>query len=585
MNKHAIFHRNTSNYAYAINETTLRIRLRTAHNDIEQAVICFDHPLGWQPDEQGVWHWYKQKEPMTKIYETELFDYWQVEITPKDFHMHYGFLLNDGQETLLYVERGFFREDDPAIIDDINSYFNFPYINAIDVFHAPKWVETTNWYQIFPERFCNGDASLNATDVLPWASCPPKMERFFGGDLAGITQKLDYLQTLGIDGLYLTPIFTAPTSHKYDTIDYLEIDPNFGDKKTFKKLVDEAHNRGMKVMLDAVFNHIGDQSPQFRDVIVNGSTSPYYEWFYIKKWPVTTSEGELIGENYRNFVPNMPKLNTEHPEVKAHLLEVATYWAREFAIDGWRLDVANEVDHQFWREFRQAVKAINPELYILGETWHDSHAWMQGEQFDAVMNYPLTKPMLEWLATQTIDGITAQQSFVEALMRYTDNANAAMFNLIDSHDTPRLMTLANEDLERVKSCYTWMYASPGGSCIFYGSEVGVTGQQDPDCRPCMPWSGSEQQHPLFQHIQTLIRLRKEHEAFHPSVPVQFVHVDTNMLVMKKQAGEHTVYILINGGKTATTYTLPEARQWQNLLTSEQLAATITLAPGTALVCE
>lgn len=182
---------------------------------------------------------------------------------------------------------------------------------------------------------------------------------FFGGDLQGVIDHLDHLVELGINGIYFCPIFEAYSNHKYDTINYLNIDPAFGDKETFKKLVDECHRRGIKVMLDAVFNHIGDTSPQWQDVIKNGKDSPYADWFHIHEFPVSYQESadfeqaSNITYDVFAFAPHMPKLNTANPEVKAYLLEIAKYWIEEFDIDAWRLDVANEVDHQFWKEFRK----------------------------------------------------------------------------------------------------------------------------------------------------------------------------------------------------------------------------------------
>src|SRR5699024_5658775 len=209
----------------------------------------------------------------------------------------------------------------------------------------------------------------------------------------GIIKHLDYLVDLGINGIYFTPIFKAHSNHKYDTIDYMEIDPQFGDKSTFKELVKACHEKGIRIMLDAVFNHSGYYFSQFQDVLEKGENSKYKNWFHIKDFPIQTDP--VPNFDSFAFTSHMPKLNTEHPDVKQYLLDVATYWIKEFDIDGWRLDVANEVDHQFWREFRTAVKSVKQDVYILGEIWHDSMPWLQGDQFDAVMNYPFTNSAIE----------------------------------------------------------------------------------------------------------------------------------------------------------------------------------------------
>ena len=211
---------------------------------------------------------------------------------------------------------------------------------------------------------------------------------------------LDYLEELGINGIYFTPIFHAYSNHKYDTIDYREIDPQFGTKETLKTLIEECHKRNIRVMLDAVFNHSGYYFLPFQDLLEKGEKSKYKDWFHPHSFPL--KGGERPNYETFGFFESMPKLNTANPEVKKYLLEVSAYWIEEFDIDGWRLDVANEVDQPFWREFRKTVKNIKPDLYILGEIWHDSMPWLRGDQFDAVMNYPFTNHVFRLVASQTI---------------------------------------------------------------------------------------------------------------------------------------------------------------------------------------
>ena len=387
MIKQAIYHRAKSAYAYAYDKETLHIRLRSAKNDIKAVKLLGNDPYDWQPNEKGEYEWCLKSTPMIKQHSTSEFDYWFIEIKPTYRRFKYGFILNDGIEELLFIERGFFSVEDEVIKKDVNSYFAFPYLNVEDVFKAPDWVRDTMWYQIFPERFANGDDSISPENVLPWGEGEVTIDSFYGGDLQGIVDKLDYLQELGINGLYLTPIFESPSTHKYDTVDYYKIDPHFGDDAIFKTLVNEAHQRGMKVMLDAVFNHMGYHSPQWQDVVKNGEQSEYKDWFFIHEFPVVDEEGAPIIGTYEtfSFTPYMPKINTNHKEAKQYLIDIALYWIKEFGIDAWRLDVANEISHDFWRDFRKAVKEANPDLYIVGETWHDSYAWLLGDQFDAVM--------------------------------------------------------------------------------------------------------------------------------------------------------------------------------------------------------
>lgn len=573
INRHAIYHRSKTNYAYAYDEKTVHIRIRTARDNVKTVYLMTDHPDGWEATDGTEWNWKKQYIPMEKEYSTTLFDYWFIAYQPKDYKMRYGFIVENSEEKLAYVERGFFAADDESIKNDINSYFAFPYIHEADIFNVPHWVKETNWYQIFPERFNNGDKMNDEPHTVPWDTMPPRNDVPYGGDIRGIIEKLDYLQELGINGLYLTPIFISPTMHKYDTINYLEIDPSFGTKAEFKELVEVAHQKGIRIMLDAVFNHIGSESLEFQDVIKNGEKSKYFQWFHIEKWPVTTSEGKLLAENYRNFSSNMPKLNTENTEVIEYLLDIATYWIREFDIDAWRLDVANEVDHTFWRKFREVVKTVNPDLYILGETWHDSQAWLNGDQFDGTMNYPLTKPIIEWVATGTIDGIHFQESFVEAILRYSQNVNEGMFNLLDSHDTPRLLTVAGENIERVKICYALLYATIGNPCIFYGSELNVSGGQDPACRVPMPWDRVGNLDTLYSYIQKLIALRSAYPVIGNQGSFRFLDVEKNQLLFERYNETESVYYLINLEDKPITKVMPVCLQQQrvlNLLSDEEI---------------
>ncbi|MGZ4161334.1 MAG: glycoside hydrolase family 13 protein, partial [Neobacillus sp.] len=254
----------------------------------------------------------------------------------------------------------------------------------------------------------------------------------------------------------------------------------------------------------------------------------------------------------------MPKLNTENPEVKEYLLEVGRYWVREFKIDGWRLDVANEVDHAFWRDFRNEVKAIKPDLYILGEIWHDSMPWLRGDQFDAVMNYPLTTNILNLFAKQTITVKEFVENLTHVIHMYPKNINEVAFNLVGSHDTPRILTECGEDIERVKQVYSLLLTFIGTPCIYYGDEIGLTGGQDPGCRKCMEWDREKQNRELFEHIQKLIQLRDENPLLANDGELSFVSPEYHdiCLAYTKTTGKKTVIVILNTGNKETSYTLP-----------------------------
>lgn len=493
----AIYHQPKSSYAYAFNETTLHIRVRTKRKDMDKVSLYY-------ADKYDLENTSTLKE-MRKFASDSLFDYYQAEIEPLHKRTAYGFLFESGKERMWYFEKGFHKEK----ITQPMGLFEFPFLNPVDIIKAPEWVKDAVFYQIFPERFANGDPSNDPDHIEQW-SAQPKPNNFFGGDLQGVIDHIDHLKELGVNALYFTPIFEATTNHKYDTIDYMKVDPHFGDNELVKKLVCVCHENGIKVLLDAVFNHSGYHFPPFQDVVKHEGKSKYVDWFHVCNFPIQTEPRP----NYHSFAfePKMPKLNTENPEVKEYLLNVTKYWIEEVGVDGWRLDVANEVDHQFWREFRQVVKDANPEAYILGEIWHNSLPWLQGDQFDAVMNYPVTNSTLDFFCKGTIDANQFMSEIDAMHVTYPLQVNQAAFNLLDSHDTPRLLTICNEEQQRLKLAVTFQLTYLGTPCIYYGDEIGLTGGPDPDCRKTMVWDEEKQDRELFHFYKQMIALRKQYAA-------------------------------------------------------------------------
>ncbi|HGC6070775.1 TPA: glycoside hydrolase family 13 protein, partial [Enterococcus faecium] len=511
MDTAAIYHRPESEYAFLYTNTRFRIRLRTRKNDIKKVYVLCGDPYTITTEK-----WYQKQRPMKKCLSTNVHDYWEIEVTSETSRLQYAFhVVGEDNTDCFYGDQGIFpyREN---VITEPNFYFRIPYFHQIDRFTIPEWVKETVWYQIFPERFANGDKANDPEHTLPWGSKDPDREDFFGGDLQGVMDHLDYLTDLGINGIYFCPIFKATSNHKYDTIDYYEVDPAFGDKKLLKNLIDEAHKRGIRIMFDAVFNHMGVHSPQWQDVLKNGEKSIYKDWFHIRFFPVDSYQMTDLPETAENipydtfaFTPFMPKLNTANPEVQKYLLDIATYWIKEFDIDGWRLDVANEVDHHFWKKFREAVTEIKPDIYILGEIWHSSQAWLQGDEFHAVMNYAFTDSIKDYFAKKKITASQMVSGMNHQQMLYRDQVNEGTFNLLDSHDTARILTLCQGNKELMKSVMAFMFLQKGSPCIYYGTEIGMTGEDDPDCRKCMIWEKEEQDLELFGFIKELVSLRKQ----------------------------------------------------------------------------
>lgn len=355
---------------------------------------------------------------------------------------------------------------------------------------VPEWVQDAIFYQIFPDRFANGDPANDPANVQPWGS-PPTVRGFQGGDLAGITQKLDYLSDLGVNALYLNPIFLAASTHRYDTTDYYRIDPKLGDLGDFHRLIAAAHARGMRVILDGVFNHCARGFFAFNDILENGADSPYLNWFHVKALPLRAYEPGKA-RNYLAWwgIKSLPKLNTDTPAVRRYLLDVARYWIEQGA-DGWRLDVPNEIDDDaFWAEFRQVVRTVNPSAYLIGEIWETIPRWANDTHFDGLMNYPLRTAIQGYLSGQITTPDFAAR--VEGLLRAYPRENVyGMYNLIGSHDVERIITYFIGDTRKVMAAAAFQFGFPGAPAIYYGDEIGLPGGKDPDCRRAFPWHAPE----------------------------------------------------------------------------------------------
>lgn len=550
----AIYHQPKRNWAYAYDKDTVRLRLRAKKNDLTEVYAMTGDKYAWENTKKQI--------SLTKFTSDSMFDYYEGEIKPPYHRLKYSFLLKSGDEQIWMSETGF-QEDEP---DDPGQMFQFPYIHQGAVFTPPEWVKDAVFYQIFPERFANGNPELNPENVEPWGG-EPTPSNFFGGDLQGVMDHLDYLSELGINAIYFTPIFEATTNHKYDTEDYLRVDRHFGDADTVKRLVKLCHERGIRVLLDAVFNHSGKTFAPFVDVQENGEKSKYKDWFHVHEFPLDVKDGIPTYETF-GFEPHMPKLNTENPEVKDYLLKVAEYWIKEVGMDGWRLDVADEVDDAFWRDFRRVVKAANPEAYILGEIWNESSAWLQGDQFDAAMNYPFTDAVNGFFVKNKMNAETFANSIGRQLSRYPLQASEVAFNLLDSHDTPRLLTLCEGDQRKMKLAALFQFTYLGTPCIYYGDEIGLDGDQDPGCRKCMEWDEAKQDRELFTFYQQLIALRHAHPALRAEGHVRFLQArpEGSQLVLERQSEDQRILVLFNRSEeTAIIEFEGGAGEWTELL--------------------
>lgn len=516
MNFAAVFHRADAPYSYAVSDDEVIVRLQTDHK-VEQVFLHWGDPfeagiLG------GAEHWTGQVQEVSERLELEYVTWWTVTIKPPYKRCRYYFELRQGAEVWLYGEDGIC---DPERGEPAGFYQ--PWLNPADIPKPPQWVRDTVWYQIFPDRFCRGSKVPAQT---PWRTGRVTNEERFGGDLLGITQKLDYLSDLGINGLYLTPIFAADSVHKYDTRDYERVDPDFGTDEDLKQLVHRAHGKGMRVMLDAVFNHCGASFAPWLDVRKKGRASEYWDWFMVHQWPIPEPPRDTRDHRYHSFAfaSDMPKLNTNHPEVISYFCRLCARWVREYDIDGIRFDVGNEVSHRMLKAIHETVRAIRPDIYLLGEIWHDASSWLMGDEYDAVMNYPLQQAVSHFFADRTASAQELGWRVLWCLGMYRRQTAEVLFNLFDSHDTDRLFTRSgNEDVFFQQ--LVLLFTLPGSPNLYYGTEIGLTGGHDPDCRRCMPWDklDTEEYQTRRQQVKCLIALRRTIPELREG-GVQFVEV-------------------------------------------------------------
>ncbi|RKQ84127.1 glycoside hydrolase family 13 protein [Brockia lithotrophica] len=480
--------------AFPVSETVLRVRLKTPHG-VRRAAVLFGDRYAPQDEDRLV--------PMRFAGEGMFGVWWETDLPLSTRRFRYAFYVEIGGKGIWFGEAGISPSRREAGV------FQVPYVYAEDVPSPPAWAADAVAYQIFPDRFAVASGGFEGAPRgrAAWGS-PPTPESFFGGDLVGIREKLDVLADLGVNLIYLTPIFTAPSNHRYDTEDYLQVDPRLGGNEALRALVDAAHARGMRILLDGVFNHAGERFFAFRDVLRRGRSSPYAGWFWFPgEFPV--EDGVPRYETFATGVWSMPKLNLLHPEAREYFLRVGENWVREFGIDGWRLDVANEVPTSFWREFRRRVKAVRPDALLVGEIWHDALPWLRGDVFDGVTHYRFRELAVAFLAEGGLSASEFARHLLDAYFRYPSGVWPALWNLVESHDTKRFLTLVRGDRRLFRLAVFLQMALPGMPLLYYGSEVGLEGGDDPDNRRTYPWDPAEQDLALRADVRRLVHLRRK----------------------------------------------------------------------------
>jgi glycosidase len=512
---------------------------------------------------------------------------WEILIDPPDGRFFYTFAFRgSGGRPVHLVPAGVTNA-----VERLDRWLLDP--ASLGPFEVPGWARGAVIYQIFPDRFHNGDPSLGLEGAGEWGESPHWL-RHQGGDLIGIIEKADYLADLGIDAVYLNPIFSSPSTHRYDAVDYYEVDEHLGGNEALRRLVDKLHHRDIRLLLDASFNHCHPEFFAFADVVARGSASQYAGWFVIEDYPVRVTlrpgtllrsgrpdagayldhlrrlgtesgirveergdEGSPVETNYECWygVPTMPRLNLANPETRRYFLDVATHWIANFQIDGWRMDVARYVDPDFWVDLRVAVKAANPDAYLLAEVMGGATPWLQGDRFDGVMNYTFRQLCLDYFATQTSTTAGFVDGFSRMLAAYSPQVNQANQNLLSSHDTERLLFMAGGDAIKARLATAFQLLAPGAPGLYYGDEIGMTGGKD-ESRGGFPWhAGDVWDRNLLETVTALTWLRRRHPALRYG-DMQFVWQTKDAFAFTRSIDAQRLLVVVNRGEAIGPVDMP-----------------------------
>jgi len=487
-----------SQYAYGTDEEHIVIRLRAGRGDLTECRLHYgDRACRLTPV-------IFTEQKMAVVAQTEEFDYWETTLEHPYKRLCYYFVLSDGREEVLYYGERFTDHT----VDDRSEYYQLPFNHRADIVAPPEWAQDTIIYNIFPDSFATEYRYLcGRGEEKKWGSIPTKGK--LGGTIRGICENVEYLKNLGVNAIYINPIFVAGEYHKYDLLDYFHIDPCFGTDDDFHRLIDEFHANGLKVIIDGVFNHCGWYFFAFDDVVKKGEQSAYRDWFYGLTYPVVRPEDpeEYPGYECFGYERMMPKLNLANPETAEYFCKVGRYWVEKFHIDGWRLDVASEINDGFWRKFRESVKSVDPDAILIGEVWESAARWLDGTMFDSTMNYDFRKHCRRFFGEQTADAREFDSRMTDMRMRYRKQTVYAQLNLLDSHDVSRFRSLCRDE-ESFRLAVIFQMTFPGMPSVFYGDEVGLTGILEEEYRQPMPWDTLDESSPLFLLYQKAIALRK-----------------------------------------------------------------------------
>lgn len=557
----AIYHDMDKRYCFALEAGKFLFRIRAKKDDLRSVVLHFRDkyiPLERYDSRQSV--------PMQKTASDRFCDYYEAVTKIDVICLRYYFELTDtAGQTAYYGNYEFF--DEP--VESIDFMFDCPQnLREEEMFLVPDWAKNKIVYQIFPSRF----ASDTPVDDAKWYQAPIGHKANLGGNLRGITGHLSHMKELGVDILYMTPIFASDSSHKYDTVDYYKIDPGFGTEEDLAELVEKAHALGMRVILDGVFNHTSPKFFAFSDIITYGASSAYRDWYYIDSFPPVAKRWEKPNFKCFGYYGGMPKLNLQNPETAEYFINVGLYWLRKCNIDGWRLDVGDEISHFFWKKFRRAIKRENPDALLIGEIWHYAGDFLEGDEWDTVMNYTFFFSVQNFVAKETIP----PSRFLENLDFLRGNLHPdvcpLLWNLIDSHDTARFLHICGGRREKLKLAAALQLLLPGMPFLYYGDEYGMTGVDAVDCRRGMVWKEKYQDADMFEWYKALIRVRKEYPELAGEAAERCSDDVRGLLIFSAKNETRTVTALLHGRDgdvCADDYT-----GWTNVLNGEAFSGVL-----------
>lgn len=533
MEKSSLIHYSDSIYSFPISENEIELRFLTKKNDdIKKVELIYN--------DKFLFHEKVYSKVILKTYSDNLYDYYVIRLKLNDLRFAYIFKI-----TLLNNKVYYFSESGVNEYYDIRKgyydFFQVPFINKADLIKANNKFKDRVFYQIFVDRFYSSKTYTNNRINMKWGD-KVYSDSIAGGNLRGIIEKIGYLKDLGINGIYLTPIFESKSNHKYDILDYYKVAEDFGNEEDLDTLVKSLHKENIVIVLDMVFNHISYESEFFKDVIKHGKNSKYYDWFIIYGNSI-----DLNKKNYETFgnCNYMPKLNLNNRETADYFINVCKYYVEKFKIDGFRLDVSDEIPHEFWIRLKKEMNSIDPEFILIGENWHNSHSYLNsGKELDSIMNYALTKEMINFFAYKKISALEFKNNIVTLLNRYKTNINFNLLNLLSSHDIYRFINECSFNENSFILGYAFLFLYIGIPCIYYGDEYALKGGYDPDSRRCFIWSKKSKEINLIvnSYIKEFIRLRKSNYI----IDSDFVVNESNgLLIIERNNKICSVTLLIN----------------------------------------